>query len=729
MGNEGIEKRFNRVLPIIAALVYTLLALATTHPLWLHLAEALPSDIGDPLLNTWIQAWDAHAFLTDPLHLFEANIYYPLRNTLAYSEHLASTAILALPLQAISGEPLVAYNLSLLLSFPLAGLGMYLLVSRWTRRPGAAFLAGLAFAFAPYRLAAISHLQLLTIQWLPFSLLSLDRLLRLAQRPGRPAEGAPARRRWFEGVPQFVIFTTLQILASWYLAVFGLLVLGIYALGWLLAHARRGRPWPEALARLTLAGLLVSALTLPFALPYLDVLPQLRASRPLTWAVSFAAHPTDLLAAAPFLRFSGPLSSRWSGRSGFTAENTLFLGTATLLLALVGLVLGRPRWRPAALGTIFAASLIMTFAGPYRALIQIVPLLAVVRVPPRWIIPATFALAALVGYGLAAIRPALWSRIAVVIVSLVVVTESFAALLPLAFVGSVAHLPQVYHDLALAPESPPWAVVELPLHVAPAAEYPEAKRMYASSLGWWRLVNGYSGFTPERQVHLGQELSGFPDERALAALRAWGREGVRYLVVHPDEAPLDRGRWEAADRWQAERQTTLIPAGQPGPDDLYLINPYGDDLLLDPSGASDDFWARHCPTSVGATFRPPDGEGEIRLLAFLYQSGAAQPQAKARLTFYWQTSAALTTDYTVFVHSLAAGDQMLGQADGPPVANHYPTTAWQPGEIVQDSRLVPTGERYRIGLYNRASGERLPAFSAGGAELSDDAVVLSPAQP
>ena len=202
MESMGAEKRHSRILPVLATLVYALLALAITHPLWLHLAEALPSDIGDPLLNTWIQAWDGHAFLTAPLHLFEANIYYPLPNTLAYSEHLASTALLAVPFQALSGEPVVAYNLSLLLSFPLAGLGMYLLLYRWTRHPGAAFVAGLAFAFAPYRLAAISHVQLLTVQWLPFSLLALDRLLRPVLRAGggrasrahRDA-GTPGRRK------------------------------------------------------------------------------------------------------------------------------------------------------------------------------------------------------------------------------------------------------------------------------------------------------------------------------------------------------------------------------------------------------------------------------------------------------------------------------------------------------------------------------------------------------
>ena len=724
MESMGAEKRHSRILPVLATLVYALLALAITHPLWLHLAEALPSDIGDPLLNTWIQAWDGHAFLTAPLHLFEANIYYPLPNTLAYSEHLASTALLAVPFQALSGEPVVAYNLSLLLSFPLAGLGMYLLLYRWTRRPGAAFVAGLAFAFAPYRLAAISHVQLLTVQWLPFSLLALDQLLRPVLRAGG-GRASPVHR-WLAGVPQFVLFATLQILASWYLAVFSLLVLGLYVLAWFLASARRETAWRQTLARLALAGLLVAALTLPFARPYLEVLPQLRASRPLAWALSFAARPTDLAAAAPFLRLSGPLTSRWAGRPGFTEENALFLGTASLLLALAGLLLGRPRWRPIALGTVVLVSLLMIFAGPYRALTHLIPLLAIVRVPPRWIIPATFALAALAGYGLAAIRASFWRRLAVVLVSLIVAAESFAAPLPLAAVGSTADLPQVYHDLAQAPDPPRWAVVELPMHVAPQPEYPEAKRMYASSLGWWRLVNGYSGFTPARQVALGRRLEGFPDDRALAALRDLGRAGVRYLIVHPDEAPLDRERWEASERWRVERQTTLLPVGQPGPDDLYLINPYGDDLVTGVAGSDDEFWALHQPQPVKATFVPLEG-GEIRLLAFQVQPQATRREA--RLTLYWQAAVPLTREYTVFVHSLAADGRLLGQADGPPVANHYSTTAWQAGEIVQDSRLVPPGERYRIGLYLPADGERLPAFAAEGARLSDDAVLLTPRQP
>ncbi len=795
-GRQSAVGSYRRTLrfPSLALFFYLCLAVATTHPLWLHLADAVPGDIGDPLLNTWILAWDTHALLTDPLHLFDANIFYPLPHTLAYSEHLLSTAALGLPLGLVSGEPVVAYNLSLLLSFPLAGLGMYLLVLHWTGRRQAAFLAGLAFAFTPYRLAAIAHLQLMTVQWLPFSLLALDRLLEqgVGSREygvGRGRQGAENKTTAFVLRPSsFVLFTTLQILTSWYLAVFTVLVLGLYTLGWWAAHWRRSRgPVPRDLAGLAPQGfaglatslLIVAGLTLPFALPYLGVLPQLQAARPASLAASFAAHPTDFLTAAPFLRTAGPLTQRLAGRPGFTEENTLFLGVVTPLLALVGLALAAGqragRWRIVTLAAILTMSVTLTFAGPYRTLTRFLPALTVVRVPPRWIIPATFALAAMAGYGVAWLKGSgaqgirgsgdqgLTLRLAFTVgASLMMIAESFSAPLPLASVGATADLPPVYHALAggALRRPPGWAVIELPMHVAPAPEFPETKRLYASTRGWWGLVNGYSGFTPERQIALGRALADFPGDEALGALRALGDSGVRYLIVHPGEAPLDRARWETTDRWQAEHQTTLLPAGRFGPDDLYYINPYGDDLVTHPSVVTDTYWSTHAPIPIHVRFSLPASSAEIRLLAYLVQPGdwkvedqrsgsledwrsaplpiyqstnlpIYQPTnlpTETRLTLYWQTSTPLDTSYTVFVHSLNADGELIGQADGPPVANHYPTSAWGPGEVVQDSRSVPTGDRYLVGLYDPATGERLTAFASDGMRLADDAVVLNAGQ-
>jgi len=601
-------------------------------------------------------------------------------------------------------------------------------------------VAGLAFAFAPYRLAAIAHLQLLTIQWLPFSVLALDRVLGNSRAAESASVKASAPSRWAAPIAQLVVFATLQALASWYLAVFAILIMVLYTLGWLVASWRQSekQALARALLRLAIAGVLVVALILPFALPYLDVLPQLQASRPLSWAVSFATRPTDLLAAAPFVRLAGPLTRTLAERPGFTEENTLYLGIGTCVLALAGLALGRPRWRALSLAAILAVSLVLTFAGPYQALTRLIPFLTVVRVPPRWIIPATFALAALVGLGVAAIRVRIVRRVVVVVASLLLVAESFAAPLPLAQVGSLADLAPVYRELERLHSQSQGAVIELPMHVAPAPEYPETKRMYASTLGWWDLVNGYSGFTPDRQMVLGGQLADPAADGALAALGELGTKGVRYLIIHPDEAPLDRSRWDANERWQIEHKTTLLPLGPTGPDELYLINPYGDQLVTEPQLAADDFWSAHRPVPLDVHFELPAPGGDIRLLAYLILPGTRSRSkqdpsnddaSEARLALYWQTAAPVGIEYTVFVHSLDGEGQMAGQADGPPVSNHYPTTAWQPGEIVQDSRLVPVGARYLVGLYDPASSERLPAFTAGGTRLPDDAVSLSEGQP
>lgn len=743
--------------PWLVLVACLLLAILLTHPLGLHLVEAVPSDIGDPLLNAWVLAWDAHAWLSQPAGWFDANIFFPLPNTLAYSEHMASVAALVLPLQVISREPLLAYNASLWLSFGLAGLGMYLLVRRWTGQAGPAWVAGLAFAFGPYRLAAISHLQLLSLQWLPFSLLALDGLLR----PGRC--GATWRSALL-----LVLFTTLQVLSSWYLAVFTLLVLGCYALVGLVAGLTMRRKSPAgrpALVRqlgwLALSAGLVGLLSLPLAWPYLEVVPRLQAARPVEQSLQLAAQPGDFLAAAPALRLFGGLSHPLRQRPGFTEENLLWLGAAAPLLALLGLVcVWRPgcgrlrtapqRWRSAALLLILVISLLLTTAGPYQALVQLLPWLKVIRVPARWVIPATFALAGLAGYGMASLQawlagrdrlaPGLRRVLSAALPALIggwLLAEAWAVPLPLAEVGARDRWPAVYAALrqqaadeapACRAEAPDPAVIELPMYVAPQPEYPETRRMLASSLGWWRLVNGYSGFTPPRQLALGQALADFPSEGSLATLRQLASAGVRYLVVHSHEAPFDAAAWRDQVRWQVERQTSLLPLGAWDGDYLYRINPYGDELITRPQMVTDACWAAWRPISWGGHFEAP--AGRVRLLAYLIWPGGGSeaPGQPVSLTLYWQAERPPGDSYTVFVHALDAGGQLIGQADGLPVMGHYPTSAWRAGELVQDSRPVPAAQQYRVGLYHPVSGERLAAFGPDGRRLADDALSI-PLEP
>ncbi len=768
--------------------VYIILALVLSYPLLFNLTTTVPNDIGDPLLNTWILAWDSHALLTDPLNLFNANIFHPLPNSLAFSEHLFSTAILALPLQLFLAEPILVYNLSLLATFPLAAFGMYLLTLRWTGRHSAAFVGGFIFAFSPYRFAAIAHLQLLTFQWLPFALLFFDKILvhgptsegeklrlgepfattagKLPFTLPQPGDATVARSR----LPYYLglgIFLILQILASWYLAIYSGMILAIY----LLAAFFAGRIQIPQLARLMATLLIVFSIVLPFALPYLANVDALREARPLSLALSLAATPADFAAAAPFNRIFGPQTESFRTRPTFTEENTLFVGLVAPVLAAISIVsclkikISHLAFRSPppprrtlsatclALLTILVISIFLAFPAPYAVLVNLLAPATVIRVPARWIIPALFALAGLAAIGFSVITnrsptagsslqigglqpaprqpqihkhaiphlPLSPAIILTVLVTLLLTAESISIPLPLASVENRHTLSPLY--AWLTGQSGDIALVELPLHSAPAPEFPEVKRLYASTLGWWQLVNGYSGYTPPRQPELARALVGFPDRTAVAALQALAAQTAPhtssfFLLVHPGEAPLDRTQWETVDRWQAERNPALLPIGQFEGDYLYQV------IRANPRHLSGDDLARF------------GGDQAISLKAFAVDSPNTNPSNASGLTFYpprlmlyWQTTVPLRNNYTIFIHLRAADGFVMSQADGLPVSGHYHTTVWQPGELIQDIHPLPPEDFNQvdhlvIGLYDPVTGRRLPAFGPAGDRLGDDAIVV-----
>src|SRR5262245_24544365 len=95
---------------IVAALLYTVFTAVLTYPISVHPAStSLGSDI-DVQLFTWTLAWNTHALVHAPLRIFDANIFYPLSNTLALSENLIGSAIVAAPTLWLTNDPVVAMN-------------------------------------------------------------------------------------------------------------------------------------------------------------------------------------------------------------------------------------------------------------------------------------------------------------------------------------------------------------------------------------------------------------------------------------------------------------------------------------------------------------------------------------------------------------------------------------------------------------------------------------------
>jgi asparagine N-glycosylation enzyme membrane subunit Stt3 len=156
-----------------ALLGFAALTLILTWPVVPTAADHQLGGGNDPWLFIWTIGWNVHALTTAPWAIFDANIFYPHPNTLAYSEHLIGTAPFAAPVVWLTGNHLLATNVVALLSVFVGGFGAYLLGRRLGLAAGAAFLAGVIFAFTPPRLERIDQLHLITIHWIPFALASL----------------------------------------------------------------------------------------------------------------------------------------------------------------------------------------------------------------------------------------------------------------------------------------------------------------------------------------------------------------------------------------------------------------------------------------------------------------------------------------------------------------------------------------------------------------------------
>jgi hypothetical protein len=170
--------RTARLVAVICG-TYLAVTVAYTWPLVLHLGHGIAHDPGDPLLNAWILWWSTRAVpLTTPW--WNAPDFFPATGTLAFSEHLLGLAPISAPLIALTHLPLLGYNVALIATFVLSAVAAHVLVFTLTKRHDAAFVAALAYAFAPYRLAQVAHIQVLASYFTPICLAALHRYGRTA---------------------------------------------------------------------------------------------------------------------------------------------------------------------------------------------------------------------------------------------------------------------------------------------------------------------------------------------------------------------------------------------------------------------------------------------------------------------------------------------------------------------------------------------------------------------
>jgi hypothetical protein len=508
----------------LALLLFVALTAVMTYPQVFHMSDGV-HDPGDPLMVTWVLSWVAHQLPIAPAHIFDANIFYPERNTLAYSETLLVPGLMSAPLAWLGVAPILIYNLVFLSGFALSGVGVALLVRRLTGNSAAALVAGIVFAFPPYRIDHYAHLQLQQTQFIPLAMWSFHRLLDT----GRVRDGV-----------LLGACVAGQLLSCMYYGIFLIPYMAVVCGTLLLATRALPR---RRLVALMVAAAVVSVAVIPVGRAYLAARKVVGersrtevARNSATWRNYLAPPEVNVVYGTVFARFMDP-------------ERRLFPGFIAVALAIVGLF-PRDRKPPGApenqravplayaLGLLLALDVSLGFNGvlyptlydyflPFRAL----------RIPARMGLMVGFSLAVLAGYGAAwiadRVRSQTLRRVVLTVLGLLMLVEYASEPLPLW--AAPRHPPESYADLVKdAGDGPTSVMFEFPTGAMEDTEY-----LYYSTFHWQTLINGYSGFFPASYLRVVERVREFPDETAMNEIKS---HGARYLVIH--------GEWLYGTRYE-----------------------------------------------------------------------------------------------------------------------------------------------------------------------------------
>ncbi len=407
---------------LVIIVLYSLLTLLLTWPLAARPTSHIPGEATwafDESTFIWNMWWFKHSLLNlqqAPLHT--TYIFFPVGiNLTTYTFNLFNAAF-GLPLQLALSLPL-ANNLTLIFSFIASAYGTCLLVQYFLRplpptnyrlpiTTLAAFAAGAVYAFSASRMMylALGHYNFVTIQWFPFYTLFLLKALR---------------RGGLKNIFMAGLFAALCLYAELTFGVF-LLFLTVIILA---AEWKTVTPRASFITRPLLIALVTFTLAAPFILAVLPDFLDPAYSEP-GWGegLKLSADLAGLVALTPLhplypVDWIPELRAVIEGTSRFSDANTLFLGYGILALALLGFITHRRQtqvWLWAGvIFTVLSLGPLLTINGQNRfnldglevtfplpfALLHYLPILSANRVPNRFGIPLTLALAVLAGYGAA----------------------------------------------------------------------------------------------------------------------------------------------------------------------------------------------------------------------------------------------------------------------------------------------------------------------------------------
>ncbi len=483
----------------MAAAFFVALAMVMTWPLVMVLPRAMAFP-GDPYINTWILDWDWYATFHHPLSLFDANVFYPARYSLAYSENLFGIALLLFPLRALGVGPITAYNIALLAGFAVSGFSAFLLGRFLSGSAIAGLCAGIFYAFVPFRFTHLSHVQHVWSGTIPLMLLAL---LRYRDRPTWKRAAVFGAAFLFNGLVNmhWLLFGTVAIVMT--MAIL------------------RPRIVPLATALLVASLLLV-----PFLLPYLSAAKMYGMQRGWRETKGYSARASDWLVS----NFHNHVYARLRNPS-IDPERWLFPGALALVVSIAAFRTQRRRELALSVAWIalgFFGSLGIHFVL-HRYLFRHVPGFRGIRVPARWAMIAYVGLSMSIALSVAALA----KRRAWIggVIAAAFVAELWSG--PIRWYMTTPD-PPVYEWIR---QAKPRALLELPI----SRDGSDYLSMLRATRHHRPIVNGVSGYAPPDYMHIATMANEYPVRpQLMAELR---RIGCSHLLVHGDAVDAATRDW------------------------------------------------------------------------------------------------------------------------------------------------------------------------------------------
>ncbi len=500
--------------------IYLPLAIVLTWPLALHLPTHLPlgaeSAATVPMFNLWTLQWNADRLQALYAHYWHAPIFHDETGAFAFSDPQPLTGLLFAPIEMISGNPVLAYNLVLLLILTLNGIAAYHLLRGLDIDDISALLGGALVVGLPFVFRELGVIQLTVLFPVLFALRYLYAFTQTTTL--RHAVGLG-----------------LAIGATFLTSSFYGLFLSMFLLISPLFLLRRDHFQREALRNFAVAVLIAVALLAPVVPSQARL--TARFSRSTETISNNSAEAVDYLRLDT--RTLGHDVAPWLQTSGGSGQR-LYPGTGLLTLAIIGLISTRrttdPRWINF-LRTGIVVAVLISFGLkfnlgewlPYQTLRDFYPGLRQMRSPFRMAVFAQLFLLIFAGYGLAR----LWRWRALIGRGLVIVIVTLGMTELLFLPARLHEFPSDLRDAAWVmwlAQQDAGAVAMLPLPGGGRVREFEftVESMLQSLEHGHPLVNGYSGLFPSSYREMTGVMNNFPNQASLELLR---ERGVTHVVI------------------------------------------------------------------------------------------------------------------------------------------------------------------------------------------------------